>query len=204
MIQAYVTPIACAIAYRIRGGGVIHAHSGVLIRLIWTATFLASAIWTQPDLLDNPTLIAALTIFTYGASTIPHDFCYGDGRYWIGNQAENLQFHERWPGAWLKIIPAEDWKHLRQWQRSGYDALGMASVGLVRGIMVLPWLAFVGASWPHIAEGVGIITLGSPFAYWLSWNTPLRIPHVAEPRCTEWGELYVGAIWALSLMVVLR
>lgn len=124
---------------------------------------------------------------------VPHGYCMNMGRWGTPQK--------KWPSFFLSAITDADWVAMPMWKRTGYDALSMASIGLIRGLMVFPVLCALGFSAWHVALAVLVQMLWHPFSYFAGFYVPFNIWNNTAKSPT-WGEFFVGVGWFLSMWTV--
>ncbi len=78
------------------------------------------------------------------------------------------------------------------------DMLGMSSVHLMRGvILLLPIFFFMPMmlNLQILMFFIPLVLIGP--AYYLGWRTKLDLPQL-QAESTEWGELYTGGLWGVA------
>ncbi len=144
---------------------------------------------------------------------IPHAFGQNMGtlgRPWTLNaQGQYLGLYKWWPGCWLPFPKTQaEFDATSNWKRTMFDFLGLASTGLVRGLIVFGslcvthfWMPFglqtFGLDIFHALIGIVGMMIALPVCYLVGRFTPWKIWN-NEPGAT-WGEFYTGIAWAIIM-----
>ena len=161
MLNLFLMPIialACAVAYRLRGGGWL-AIGDWQVRLIWgtslfvayTLSHLAAPLWAYS---------LGIWALAYVSMLIPHAYCMNMGRW---PQPQN-----KWPSFFLPDYTQVQWTAMTGAARTLNDFLQMACVALLRAVVVFSPLVLSTYLLGHqiayagVLRGMGILTIGQP------------------------------------------
>lgn len=167
--------------------------------IVWAAFFsLGSIVFLLPDFL--PSIFLLLFVGAFLATEIPHGFAQNAGFRTIKWDNMNpipfigkITLLKWWPAFWMSGFKDK-------LSFAVQDALGMASVGFIRGILVFMFVLRIHFFGALIA--ILTTTVWQPFAYWLGQKIPFAtLGNTAHS--TEWGEFLIGPGWALALAAAL-
>lgn len=165
-------------SYRWLRNGIPLKSGNFLSRLFWGLGFALSYILMS--LPDTNVWVAVLYVpLQFLAMLVPHA--------WVQNMGLWPSIQKRWPGFFLPTSWPQVWVP-GSVTATLHDFLGMAGVGLFRGLIVFLPTALVGASLTYIVAAVAITMLGQPMAY--------LIGRFVKPLG---GEFFVGVAWALTI-----
>ncbi len=160
-----------------------------LSRAVWAFVFSAGYIILA--LTNTQSFVLAYLLFAaFVAILIPHGFAQRMGNRDNTWQEATGSWQKYWPGYWVVWI-----KNLSNLQQ---DFLGMLSVGILRGFVVFAPTLFLGTSFIGVLAAIVTTSLGQTFSYYVGWKFPLSI-WGNTAKSSEWGEFFVGVIWAISL-----
>ena len=200
MLNLFLTPIialACAVAYRLRGGGWL-AIGDWQVRLIWgtslfvayTLSHLAAPLWAYS---------LGIWALAYVSMLIPHAYCMNMGRW---PQPQN-----KWPSFFLPTWTQAEWTGMPAWCRTLNDFVQMASVAFLRATLVFAPLVAITYLTSHqiayegVLRGVAILAVGQPLGYVIGWAFPLNFPSLTK-YSTEWGEFFNGLVWGIAMVQI--
>lgn len=193
-----------AFAYRFRGGGFFQT-TDVVYRSVWSAALAVAVFAFTPGYEAVWAFPAAYASVQF----IPHAFCQNMGRASTTWSVQGLKKY--WPGAWLpQFTQAEYTGSLTVFDKTVFDFFGMASVGVIRGIIVFSGIAAISAltgtapidALSHFSHAVGVLVLGYPLAYLILWCVPWTLPSLGG-HSTEWPEFGVGPVWGAAIIAYL-
>ena len=195
----FITPIialACALAYRLRGGGWL-SLSDWEYRLIWGTVLVAAYMASH---FVNPDLAYAVALWplAYMSMLIPHAYCMNMGR-WPSPQWS-------WPSFFMPAWSQAQWTAMPAWCRTLNDFVDMASVALLRAVLVFAplvastYLLGHQISYEGVLRAVAILAIGQPLGYLIGWWVPLSVGSSLTKRSTEWGEFFNGLVWGLAMV----
>lgn len=178
-------------AYRLRGGGFYAFGNDTVPRMIWALCFQFAFPIPMVDFKTTVELGTLIGICMYIAiSAVPHGFCQDMGRAGL--------YDKKWPAWFLPTLTQAQWTAMPFWQREAYDFLAMAGVALARAaIIFIPYGYFTNDLVHCLHAGLTIILL-QPLGYWLGYRIPFTFPSLSK-KSSDWGELFNGLGWALSL-----
>lgn len=159
-------------------------------RLAWSLSFAVAYLLTA-GLASSLSIFVYFVIMSYAAILVPHGYAMDMGRW--------STFESKWPSFFIKVSQ-EKWEVMSPLRREAIDALQLACVGLVRGVLVFLPLALK-VSTTSLVSAVSVVAIGHPVAYWIGWRVPLKALN-NEKNSAEWGEFLLAISWAVALFVL--